>query len=262
MNRIIQKGVDMGKLLNDVYIYHSAFRKIMEEYEASGLLPAYTAGFISAHKQYSTIGINGLVEAAESKGMTPGNNAVYKSFISSQLKTIYDNNREASRRLGFLINTEFVPAENLGVKNARWDKKDGLSVPRDCYNSYFYPVEDNDLDLLDKFDLHGQSLSRYLDGGSALHVNLSEHLTRRQYLGLFDMAAEHGCQYFCINVRSTVCEECRHIGKKTSYSCLSCGSKNIVHATRVIGYLKKVSSFSEARQSEHSKRHYHGESGI
>ena len=46
-------------------------------------------------------------------------------------------------------------AENLGVKNAKWDREDGLFVPRDCYNSYFYVVEDENTSVIDKFILHG-----------------------------------------------------------------------------------------------------------
>ena len=41
--------------------------------------------------------------------------------------------------------------------------------------------------------------------------------------------------------------------------CPKCGSKNIDYATRIIGYLKRISNFSEARQKEAAKRFYaHG----
>ena len=49
-------------------------------------------------------------------------------------------------------------AENLGVKNAKWDKKEGYFVPRDCYNSYFYKVEDETTDIITKLILHGKKL--------------------------------------------------------------------------------------------------------
>lgn len=61
-------------------------------------------------------------------------------------------------------------AENLGVKNAKWDKKAGYVVPRSCYNSYFYKVEDDSVSLLDKFILHGKELTKYLDGRRKLPV--------------------------------------------------------------------------------------------
>ncbi|HET8904811.1 MAG TPA: anaerobic ribonucleoside-triphosphate reductase, partial [Saccharospirillum sp.] len=66
-----------------------------------------------------------------------------------------------------------------------------------------------------------------------------------------------GCNYFCINVRITICNECENIDKRTLYHCPSCQSKNVDHATRVIGYLKRVSAFSAGRRKEHRLRHYH-----
>ncbi|HGM2512559.1 TPA: anaerobic ribonucleoside-triphosphate reductase, partial [Neisseria gonorrhoeae] len=110
----------------------------------------YDAGFISLDKQFLTVGINGMVEAAEYLGIRISDNPDYKAFINKNLKLIYDKNKEAKAKYGFMFNTEFVPAENLGVKNAAWDKADGLQVPRDCYNSYFYIVEDSSQNLIDK----------------------------------------------------------------------------------------------------------------
>ena len=147
-------------------------------------------------------------------------------------------------------------AENLGVKNSGWDKKDGLYVPRECYNSYFYRVEDDSVNLIDKFILHGEKLTKYLDGGSALHANLNEHLTKEQYKHLLDTAMSTGCSYFTFNVPNTICNECGHISKHRLNKCPKCGSENLDYATRVIGYLKRVSNFSEARQKEERDRYY------
>jgi ribonucleoside-triphosphate reductase len=159
-----------------------------------------------------------------------------------------------------MFNTEFVPAENLGVKNAKWDKKDGYQVNRDCYNSYFYLVEDDDTNHIDKLVMHGQEMIQYLDGGSALHLNLDEALSTEAYVKLFNVAAKTGCNYFCVNVKITICNDCEKIDKRTLTACPDCGSDNIDHGTRVIGYLKRVTAFSQARQKEHALRHYHKES--
>ena len=150
-----------------------------------------------------------------------------------------------------------MPAENLGVKNAKWDRADGYAVPRDCYNSYFYVVEDGETNALDKFQLHGKELLDYLDGGSALHLNLEEKLSEDGYLSLLNIAATTGCNYFCVNVKITICNECEQIDKRTLDYCPSCGSDDIDYGTRVIGYLKRVSAFSSARRKEHNLRHYH-----
>jgi ribonucleoside-triphosphate reductase len=170
---------------------------------------------------------------------------------------ISEENVIASHTYGVKFNTEFVPAENLGFKNSLNDLKDGFLVPREIYNSYFYPVESEEVNVLDKMILHGEKLTQYLDGGSALHLNLAEHLTKQQYLMLFDIACKTGCSYWCINVKMTICNECRHIDYKTLNSCPKCSSKNIDWATRIIGYLKRISSFSSPRQSEAHTRHYH-----
>lgn len=257
MNRLVQNKVDLRDQIDKIHKYQVAHRSIMEDFQDAGLLPVYDAGFISFSKQFLTIGINGMAEAAESKGISVGNNQEYLDFVSKHLKVIYDANKEAKTKYGYMFNTEFVPAENLGVKNAHWDKEDGLTVPRDCYNSYFYIVEDESINIVDKFVLHGKEATQYLDGGSALHLNLEERLTQEGYYKLFCLSAKTGCNYFCINVKITICNSCNHIDKTTRHSCSKCGSSDIDYGTRVIGYLKRVSAFSEARQQEHDLRHYH-----
>ena len=257
INRLVQDERNLHEEVNKIHKYQVAYRALMEEYQNAGALPVYDAGFINMNKQFLTLGVNGLVEAAEYKGLTIGNNRKYIEFIQSQLKVIYDANRQASKNYGFQFNTEFVPAENLGVKNAKWDKQDGYMVNRDCYNSYLYEVEGEQCNHVDKFILHGKELNQYLDGGSALHLNLEETLSYKNALNLLNIAASAGCNYFCVNVKITICNQCESIDKRTRYSCSVCGSENIDHGTRVIGYLKRVSSFSKGRRDEHALRHYH-----
>ena len=257
MNRLVQDGRDLAAEVSKIHQYQYAYRKLIEEYLAAGMLPVYDAGFISLDKQFLTIGINGMVEAAESQGLTVGYNPEYMAFVQERLKIIFQANQATSKKYGVKFNTEFVPAENLGVKNAKWDKADGYFVPRECYNSYFYVVEDEEINALDKFLLHGKELIEWLDGGSALHLNLDEALPQSGYRSLLDIAAKTGCNYFCINVKITICNECQHIDKRTRHQCAKCGSSNIDYGTRVIGYLKRVSAFSSARQKEHGLRFYH-----
>ncbi|WP_109851322.1 anaerobic ribonucleoside-triphosphate reductase [Aquimarina sp. AU58] len=257
MNRLIQKKTDIVEEVQKIHKYQVAYRKLIDEYNEAGLLPVYQAGFIALDKQFLTVGINGMVEAAESQGIEASNNTTYKNFVNTYLKAIYQENRAAKEKYGYMFNTEFVPAENLGIKNAKWDKEDGLFVPRDCYNSYFYAVEDNKVNSLDKIMLHGKEIIQYLDGGSALHLNLEETPNKDGFIKLIHATAAAGCNYFCFNIRITICNECSHIDKRTLFVCNDCGSHNVDHATRVIGYLKRVSNFSSDRQSEHQLRHYH-----
>lgn len=258
-NRLTQNRRCLKKEVQKIHKYQAAYRSIMEDYLHANLLPVYEAGFINLDKQFLTVGINGMVEAAEFLGIYPGNNEEYINFLQRNLKIIFDENKKGKSKYKIMFNTEFVPAENLGVKNARWDISDGLKVNRDCYNSYFYPVEDENINVVDKFVLHGHKINRYLDGGSALHLNLEEYLSKENYLNLFNLSAKTGCNYFCTNVLVTICESCGYIDKQTQKVCNKCHSGEISYGTRIIGYLKRVTDFSIERKKEHQMRFYHNQ---
>lgn len=252
MNRYVQtKEEAFAKLLGRVHMYLLAHRAVIEDYIEGGLLPAYSTGFISLDKQFCTIGINGMLEASEfERGKAD------TAFFSQYLKEIYENNKEWKKLTGVKFNTEFVPAENLGVKNAKWDKEDGLQVPRGCYNSYFFPVEDDSYNIIDKLRLHGKENTQWLDGGSACHLNLEQLMSKEQAYELICMAGKLGVNYWTFNVLMTLCNDCGFINVNTENHCTKCGSKDIDYATRVIGYLKRISSFSTERQKEAGLRIY------
>jgi len=256
VNRLVQQGRSIEEEVKKIHKYQLAFKDLFDTYIEAGMLPAYTNGYITTDKQFLTIGVNGILEACEYLGYEISNNAEYKAWVAEFLKTISDLNKEASKQYGCKFNTEFVPAENLGVKNAKWDRADGFVVPRDCYNSYLYKVEDDKISVLDKFVLHGRDTSQYLDGGSAYHCNLESYPTKEGFMKLLDVAVQEGCEYFCFNIKVTGCDSCGNIDKRTLMSCPKCGSKDIYHATRVIGYLKRINSFSSERQKEEALRHY------
>ena len=263
INRLVQNakrdGIDISEAVREqvkkIHKYLLAFNEIVKDNFKAKLLTAYNAGYISLDKQYLTIGINGFVEGAEFLGIDISPNEQYFAYGESILKPIYEENRKA-RTSEVMFNTEFVPGENLGIKNAKWDKKDGYIVPRDCYNSYFYKVEDESCNLIDKFILHGKRLTKYLDGGSALHANLEEHLSKPQYKKVMEIAINTGCSYFTFNIPNTVCNDCGFITKHNLPKCPKCGSDNVDYLTRIIGYLKRVSKWSEARQKEAKTRYY------
>lgn len=263
INRLVQNATNkkqnisevVRKQVRKIHKYLLAYNEIVKENLKSGLLPIYDAGYISMDKQFLTIGVNGFVEGAEFLGIDISPNEEYMKYAESILKPIYEENKKA-RTKEVMFNTEFVPAENLGIKFAKWDKEDGYFVPRECYNSYFYRVEDDGCNIIDKFILHGKRLTRWLDGGSALHLNLSEHLTKEQYIKILNIAIKTGCSYFTFNIPNTECKDCGYISKHKLNNCLKCGSENLDYITRIIGYLKRVSKFSDKRQVEESTRFY------
>lgn len=252
MNRYVQTREEpFSTLLDRVHMYLLAHRAVIEDYIEGGLLPAYSTGFISLDKQFCTIGINGMLEASEYvKGKAD------TAFFSSYLKDIYESNKDWKEDTGVKFNTEFVPAENLGVKNAKWDKEAGLKVPRACYNSYFFPVEDDSYNIIDKLRLHGKENTQWLDGGSACHLNMEQLMSKEQAYELICIAGKLGVNYWTFNVLMTICNDCGFINVNTENHCTKCGSKDIDYATRVIGYLKRISSFSTERQKEAGLRIY------
>lgn len=247
-------------ILERVYKYHIAFKTMLYDLEDKGMFAASNGGYIYMSKLYSTIGINGLNEAARYLGMTVSNNPEYIQFLQLILGTIKEQNKLHSvhdRKRPFLFNSEVVPAEGLGGKNYNWDKQDGYWVPEDenLYNSYFYNAHD-DTSVLDKFILHGRQTYQYTDGGSAAHINLDDHLSKQQYLKLIDFAIENGTSYFTFNVPNSKCEDCGHIIKKPVTVCPKCGKAHITQYTRVIGYLRPIKTFGKDRQIEAAKRVY------
>lgn len=269
VNRLVQDAVwdtplrdvmdRMEIQIEKIHKYLIAFNEILKERLAASLLPVYDAGYIALDKQYLTIGVNGLVEGAEALNIpVEADNPEYIAYVDAVLSPIYAANR-AARTSELMFNTEMVPAEGLGVKNAAWDKESKLYVPRDCYNSYFFVVEDPTVNVLDKLRFHGKAFTRYLDGGSACHINLDEHLTKEQYLLLLNAAIRTGCNYLTFNVPNTLCNSCGYISKHRLDVCPKCGSRDLDYATRIIGYLKLISRFAHDRQIEANKRHYsHG----
>ncbi len=265
LNRCIQYAVNNGldykeylaQVVDLVHKVQLAYNENLKEFLKNGMLPLFDAGYINMSRQYLTIGVNGLVEAAEFLGLKITDNPDYLAFVQGVLGIVEEYNKKYKTK-EVMFNCEMIPAENVGVKHAKWDREDGYFVPRDCYNSYFYVVEDHSLNIVDKFKMHGAPYVEHLTGGSALHMNLDEHLSKDQYRQLLRVAAKEGCNYFTFNIPNTICNDCGHIDKRYLKECPHCHSKNVDYMTRIIGYLKRVSNFSAPRQQEAQRRYYAG----
>ena len=224
------------QILERVYKYQIAYKTLLYEEEEKGMMTASTAGYISMKDLFSTIGINGINEAAEFLGIKCNYNKDYKRFCRLITGTISEQNKIHSTPL-FKFNQEFVPAEQLGSRNYNWDKQDNYKVPEDrvLYNSYFFLADDNKLSIIDKLKLHGKEFTELCDGGMGCHINLQEHLSKEQYLKIIDLAIKYGTFYFTFNVPNTECLDCGHIEKLPIEVCPKCGSNNLTHWTRIIG---------------------------
>lgn len=248
----------LSEIVKRVQKYHIAYKTNLYMFEKAGQLTASTAGYIKMNKLYSTIGLNGINEAALFLGIKVSYNEEYKQFCRLITGTVSALNK-ANSTPDFMFNQEFVPAESLGSKNFNWDKEDGYWVPDDgrvLYNSYFYDAHDN-TSVLDKLRMHGKEFTELLDGGVGCHLNLQDHLTKEQYLYLIDVAIKYGTSYFTFNIPNTECKTCGFISKHRLDKCPECGSTNLTWWTRVIGYLRPIDKFDKYRQIDESQKTYH-----
>ena len=265
LNRIIQDWNKNGDLreyliniLERIYKYQTAYNALLMDFYKANMLTVYNAGFINMKKQYLTIGINGLNQAAEYLDIQCNKNKEYENFCNLIFTTIKEQN-QLHKTKDLMFNTEFTPCESASIKLYNRDKKDGYWVPDDTnlYASYIYKPNDPNISILDKIYLHGRSFcGDNLDGGSSAHLNLDTHLSRSQYEKLLKYAAEVGCKYFTFNVPNSECEDCGFITKVPITECPKCGSKHINYYDRVIGYLTKIKNWSRGRQIEQKTRVY------
>lgn len=247
-------------ILERVYKYHIAYKTMLYDLEEKGMFSPSNGGYIYMKKLYSTIGLIGYTEAAQFLGLEVSNNKDYIEFLQLIFGTVKEQNKEHSihdKKRPFLFNSEAIPGEGLGVKLYEHDKKDGYWVPEDqnLYNCYFYNPWNN-TSILDKFTLHGKDVAKYCDGGQALHANLDAHLSKEQYIKLIDFAITQGTNYFTFNIPISECKSCGHVVNAPIKECPKCGSSNIDYWTRIIGYLRPVSAFSDPRKIEQKKRVY------
>ena len=247
----------MTPLLERVYKYHTAYNELLWDVYKANLLPVYKAGFIDLNKQYLTIGLNGLNQAAEFLSIKcDAKDKKYQTFCQFIFSTIKAMNK-SHKTPKTTFNTEQVPAESLAIKNYNWDKKDGYWVPDDTnlYASYIFKPNDPNITILDKIKLHGKEyIGEYLDGGAAAHLNLEEHLSAEQYKKILKYAADNGCQYLTFNIKMTECLDCGNIVNRDVKECPKCGHTNLRYWTRIIGYLTAVNNWSEGRRLEYGTR--------
>ena len=100
------------KILERVYKYHIAYKTMLYDLEDKKMFAASNGGYISISKLYSTIGINGLNEAARFLGMEVSNNKEYLGFLQLILGTVKEQNKKHSindANRPFLFNSEVVP---------------------------------------------------------------------------------------------------------------------------------------------------------
>ena len=102
LNRCIQYAVNnkldyleyLGSIIDLCHKVQLAYNENLKELQAHGMLPLFDAGYINIGRQYLTIGINGLVEAAEFLGLKITPNEDYKKFVQGILGLVEKYNKQ------------------------------------------------------------------------------------------------------------------------------------------------------------------------
>ena len=113
-------------IVDTVHKVQIGYNDNLKNLQDKGMLPLFDAGYINIDRQYLTIGVNGLVEAAEFLGIEINDNQKYAAFVQEVLGLIEKYNKKY-RTKDTMFNCEMIPAENVGVKHAKWDREDGMS---------------------------------------------------------------------------------------------------------------------------------------
>lgn len=224
-----------------------AKRCLLKTSISKGHLPLYTNDYMDLSKQFSTLGFVGLYNAVEILGydMTTPEGLEVAIKISSDMEK---DNDEVASKYKIPTNMEGIPAENTAKKLADKDRLLGLNDKYDLYSNQFIPLSAR-CNLLDRIELSA-ALDKYCSGGSIMHVTVDGQIDSKTMNDLATSILESGVKYFAFNYEINQCKSCKKIfvGKHTH--CPECGNEDIERYMRVVGFLTKKSSWSDARQAE------------
>lgn len=253
---LIKENVTLGQRINDIK------RGILKNAINKKMIPVYNLGYVILKTQYSTTGINGLYEALEILGYNMASDEGIE-FAGNLLDFINECNDTIGDELKAPVNLEQIPAENVSVKLAFKDRLLGYNDKYDIYSNQFIPLTYTGIgsDILSKIRIQG-ALDKRLSGGGILHLNINENnVSNDTFKELIKATFKAGTIYFAFNKLLCVCADCGKVFTSNKNDmdaknelCPVCGSSQIEHAIRIVGFIRKFSSFSEGRRKEVRER--------
>ena len=238
-------------------------RSIIKNAVDKGMIPVYNLGYVLLNSQYQTTGVVGIYEALQVLGYDIKTEAGEK-VAEDILKFINEVTDECSEEQKAPCNVEQIPAENVAVKLAKKDRLLGYNDRFDIYSNQYVPLKDNDCDMFTRIRLVA-NLDKYMSGGSILHININEgDVPTDTLVEMAKTMYKQGVVYFAFNKILAECCDCSHVfttDKETfdahEVTCPICGSKNTECALRIVGFIRKFSSWSSERQAEGKQRKFY-----
>ena len=230
-------------------------RETLTELIENGRLPLYTHKCIDLDKQFSTLGFIGLNEALEIMGYDiitlKGTNKAKEI-----LTLMNDMNDKRSKEDGKLRNIEQIPGESAAYTFALKDQVlfENTSLKYPIYSNQYIPLSKS-VDIQQRIRQQGQ-YDKTVGGGSILHLNIQEKVSKEQIKKLVSHCAKMGVVYFAINYNFCQCNTCDkvYIGQ---FNISPCHQASVKKYTRIVGFLSETDHWSQQRKFEYSNRQFY-----
>lgn len=229
-------------------------RDTIQNHIDNGRLPLYDYGYMNLEKQFSTIGFMGMYEAIEIMGLDITSEEGSKR-AKGILELINNMNNKRTLKDGHIRNIEQIPGESAA---STFVKKDQLifdgKVKYPLYSNQYIPLV-KDVDMVDRIRMQGE-YDKSVGGGSILHINFDQTLTKDQFAEIMKYSAKVGVVYWAINYGLSQCKTCgkTFVGK---YDKSPCHNADVDRYLRVVGFLTRISDWTSARQDEYEYRQFY-----
>ena len=254
---MLRENIIMSQRINGVK------RAIIKNAVDKNMVPVYNLGYVDLKTQYSTTGVVGIYEALQTLGYDIKSEQG-EALAEEILKFIGEVPDECSEEQKAPCNVEQIPAENVAVKLAKKDRLLGFNDKYEIYSNQYVPLKDNSADMFTRIRLVAH-LDKYMSGGSILHININESdVSTDTLIDLAKAMYKQGVVYFAFNRLLAECTDCDHVFTtnketfdKNEVVCPKCGSHNTECALRIVGFIRKFSSWSSERQAEGKQRKFY-----
>ena len=224
----------------------SAHRKVLEDCIRDGFLKFFNSGIENLSRNYfSTVGFIGLNETASKFAEDKEDIYSVAKEMEWILRTIKNEIEIAGKKYGFPFNSEEIPGESAAIDLAAGTGANWLT------NQYI-PLDQN-VDIFDRIKVAGM-LDSLATGGAITFLNIDGPMSREHARIIVNLAVKHGMTHFAPNPCITICNDCGKKEWRNRKSCSACGSLNVDHLTRIIGYFVPVSRWRKERAHEYTTR--------
>lgn len=243
VHRLDSLVVDCVKILK-------AHKELLVKLTEIGLQPKIADGTIDLSRCFSTVGILGIWEMLQTLAKKFGADEdrdvrIMKHFNETCVNT--------GKEYGLIVNIEAIPGEAMAERFCKADKLlfGDKVVPYLLYSNQTIPLTEK-VDVYDRMDKDGR-INLLLTGGGIVHLTIGERITPEQALNLIKYAVKSNCEHFALNLVHSICDD-GHVSEGKNTVCPICGKPVTDYALRIVGFLRRVSSWSKARRLEFENR--------